>query len=190
MTIVSLRVGKLGCGLIVAGRGLISSSLVASHKARLCERCSGWCRGRCVRVCCFAQAWCLWCSAGATARASSRSISLLVPSLKASSREIVGHRDANINVSTFIIVVCAELELDVLVDLELDVVTFVCFFTELNIAIMVTMANHISVVLVVRLIRVCIVVTEVRMLVMDWLLAHLEEVVRVELQSAHLLSVR
>lgn len=51
-------------------------------------------------------------------------------------------------------------------------------------------ADQISVVLIVRLIRVSIIVAEVGMFVVDRLLANLEEVVRVELQSTHLLTVR
>lgn len=119
---------------------------------------------------------------------------LLVSSLETTRREVVRHCDADVDIPTFIIVVSAELKLDILIDLELDVIALVFFITELKTCIvvsvgMMTVTDQISIVFVVRLIRVCIVVTEVRMLVVDGLLANLEEVVRVKLESTHLLTV-
>lgn len=71
------------------------------------------------------------------------------------SGEIVWHSDANIDVSTLVVVVSAELELNILVDLELNVVAVVRFLAELEIlmgVLVLAMTDQVTVVFVIRLV--------------------------------------
>ena len=125
MTIVSLRMSNSWLWLVITGRCLVAlrlvrgllvtSCLVTSHEACTCRGSRRGCRSSRVRVRCLSHTWGTWCTWCGLVSSSDTSTNW----------EVVRHGDANIDVSSLIVVVSAELELHILVNLELDVVALI-----------------------------------------------------------------